>query len=115
MIHNNQINFNDLDISDQNLKKQGQGESFRLHKKADIKIQENMFDDSSHRFSKGRDFYKNDNSQDELNEDSLLNESELNNYFQDQKFSIEDFKSLDKRKIIDTATDIQHTERLEEG
>lgn len=35
-----------------------------------------------------------------MDEDSLLNESELNNYFQDQKFSIEDFKSLDKRKIL---------------
>ncbi len=33
--------------------------------------------------------------------DSLLNESELNHYFQDQKFSIEDFKSLDKRKILE--------------
>ena len=36
----------------------------------------------------------------DIDEDSLLNESELNNYFQDQKFSIEDFKSLDKRKIM---------------
>lgn len=45
--------------------------------------------------------------------DSLLNESELNNYFQDQKFSIEDFKSLDKRKLAQNLNE-HGTEEAEE-
>ena len=59
-----------------------------LNRNEEIKIQENLFEDSSHKILQN------------ASNDSLLNESDLNNYFQEQKFSIEDFKSLDKRKLI---------------
>lgn len=66
----------------------------------DIRIQENIFEELSkqHPRSKGRE-YEHEHLEGQSN-DSLLNESDLNNYFQDQKFSIEDFKSLDKRQIL---------------
>lgn len=38
-----------------------------------------MFDDSSNRYSKGKNYYNDMN--DLQSNDSLLNESELNNYF----------------------------------
>lgn len=40
-----------------------------------------MFEDSSHRFSKGKNYYPEHDDNDLQSNDSLLNESELNNYF----------------------------------
>lgn len=59
----------------------------------DIRIQENLFDDSSQRQLSQ---LNQQSGYDQESHDSLLNEQELNN-----KFSIEDFRNLDKRGLDD--------------
>lgn len=62
-----------------------------------LQIEENPFEEENSAQHQNQDRDLNDLK----SNDSLLNESELNNYFQDQRFSLDDFKSLDKKKLLE--------------
>ena len=62
LIRNNKIDFNELDLSDGHINPPREFQpdsSFTLHKKDhnEIKIQENLFDESSQRQSKKQDYF----------------------------------------------------------
>lgn len=89
--------------SDQRLSSLQQTVKSHSSKKDEIKIQENEFNDEELQDLQQhvRKISPCQELEDMQSHESLLNESELNNYFQDQRFSLEDFKSLDKRKIFE--------------
>jgi len=74
----------------------------------EIKIQENYFDDEEISLA-GRD---QPGEQEEV-DTSILNQSDVNKFIQNEKFSIEDFKSLDKKSLTAQFNEVADSENEE--